>query len=298
MCWSRCTCWAHRCCFAAFTGVLLFASSIIAGWTENWFVLHRLDSAMRYNPRITRLLGTARAALGALLRENISGFAANISLGFMLGLVPAFAGFFGLGLDVRHVTFDLIARYFTRPVRRAAWAWATTARCWRPRRHAAGRLQRHAGGRPPLLCRRGPRAPGPQGAGRQPVGPGGLRRAARWPSRWRWRCPGWMKPGWLAFRAGCWRLADAHGCELVGGDTTQGPLNICITVFGEVPAGQALLRSGARPGDDIYVSGTLGDARLALELPAACGLWTPQGSRSTGALLHSITSPAESFTPL
>ena len=71
---------------------------------------------------------------------------------------------------------------------------------------------------------------------------------------------------WLAgFARGLLALADAHGCELVGGDTTQGPLNLCITVFGEVPAGQALLRSGARPGDDLYVSGTLGDARLALE---------------------------------
>lgn len=71
---------------------------------------------------------------------------------------------------------------------------------------------------------------------------------------------------WLTgFSRGLLALADVHGCELVGGDTTQGPLNICITVFGEVPAGQALLRSGAHPGDDIYVSGTLGDARLALE---------------------------------
>ena len=71
---------------------------------------------------------------------------------------------------------------------------------------------------------------------------------------------------WLTgFSRGLLALADTHGCELVGGDTTQGPLNICITVFGEVPAGQALLRSGACPGDDIYVSGTLGDARLALE---------------------------------
>ena len=68
------------------------------------------------------------------------------------------------------------------------------------------------------------------------------------------------------FARGLLALADAHGCELVGGDTTQGPLNICITVFGEVPTGQALLRSGARPGDDLYVSGTLGDARLALEV--------------------------------
>ncbi len=93
--------------FAAFTGVLLFASSIIAGWTENWFVLNRLDSAMHYNPRITRILGADRAARWAgFLRGNLSGLAANISLGFMLGLVPAFAGFFGLALDVRHVTLS------------------------------------------------------------------------------------------------------------------------------------------------------------------------------------------------
>ncbi len=76
---------------------------------------------------------------------------------------------------------------------------------------------------------------------------------------------------WLApFSQGLFALADAHDCELVGGDTTQGPLNICITVFGEVPVtggrSQALLRSGARAGDDLYVSGTLGDARLALEV--------------------------------
>ncbi|HYW58407.1 MAG TPA: thiamine-phosphate kinase [Polaromonas sp.] len=71
---------------------------------------------------------------------------------------------------------------------------------------------------------------------------------------------------WLApFSRSMLALADMHGCELVGGDTTRGPLNICITVFGEVPQGQALLRSGARAGDDIYVSGTLGDARLALD---------------------------------
>ena len=71
---------------------------------------------------------------------------------------------------------------------------------------------------------------------------------------------------WLAgFAQGLFALADAHGCTLMGGDTTRGPLNICITVFGEVPTGQALLRSGGRPGDELWVSGTLGDARLALE---------------------------------
>lgn len=64
-------------------------------------------------------------------------------------------------------------------------------------------------------------------------------------------------------------LADRHGIELIGGDTTAGPLNLCITVMGEVPAGGALLRSGARPDDALWVSharhGGVGDARLALE---------------------------------
>ncbi len=70
---------------------------------------------------------------------------------------------------------------------------------------------------------------------------------------------------WLeGFSRGLFALADAHGCELIGGDTTKGPLNICITVFGEVAPGRALRRSAARPGDDVWVSGTLGDARLAL----------------------------------
>jgi thiamine-monophosphate kinase len=65
---------------------------------------------------------------------------------------------------------------------------------------------------------------------------------------------------------GMFALADAHGAALVGGDTNAGPLNLCITVFGSVPAGLALRRDGAQPGDEIWVSGTLGDARLALEV--------------------------------
>lgn len=72
-------------------------------------------------------------------------------------------------------------------------------------------------------------------------------------------------PAWLAaFSRGLFALADLHGCRLIGGDTTRGPLNICITVFGELPAGMALRRDAAMPEDDIWVSGTLGDARLAL----------------------------------
>jgi thiamine-monophosphate kinase len=72
---------------------------------------------------------------------------------------------------------------------------------------------------------------------------------------------------WAAgFASGMFALADAQGIELVGGDTTAGPLNICITVMGQVPPGQALLRSGAQAGDELWVSGKLGDARLALEV--------------------------------
>jgi thiamine-monophosphate kinase len=72
---------------------------------------------------------------------------------------------------------------------------------------------------------------------------------------------------WLSgFAQGLWALADRFDCELIGGDTTQGPLHINITVIGDVPAGQALLRSGAQVGDDIYVSGHVGDARVALEV--------------------------------
>lgn len=76
---------------------------------------------------------------------------------------------------------------------------------------------------------------------------------------------------WLeALASGMFALADAHGCELIGGDTTRGPLTLNLTVFGSVPAGQAHLRSGAQAGDDIYVTHApqqgLGDARLALQL--------------------------------
>ena len=111
---------------------------------------------------------------------------------------------------------------------------------------------------------------------------------------------------WISeFAAGLLELADAHECELIGGDTTGGPLNICITVFGEVPAGQALLRSGAKPGDEIWVSGQLGDARLALEallghieLPAALleqarqRLEAPTPRVALGLALRGIASSA------
>jgi len=99
--------WGPSALFAAFTGTLLFASSLIAGWVENWFVFHRLDSAIAWNPRIIARLGQARAQRwAAWWRANISGLAANVSLGMMLGLVPALLAFFGLPIEVRHITLS------------------------------------------------------------------------------------------------------------------------------------------------------------------------------------------------
>jgi thiamine-monophosphate kinase len=74
-----------------------------------------------------------------------------------------------------------------------------------------------------------------------------------------------VEPSWLrAFSAGFMHLARRHGVDLIGGDTTRGLLTISVQILGEVPAGQALTRSGARRGDEIWVSGHLGDAALAL----------------------------------
>jgi thiamine-monophosphate kinase len=82
---------------------------------------------------------------------------------------------------------------------------------------------------------------------------------------------------WLeAFSKGLFAMAKEYSCPLIGGDTTAGPLTISITAFGALPKGEAIRRSGAKPGDDIWVSGTVGDARLAL-----------------AALRHEITLSAE-----
>ena len=70
---------------------------------------------------------------------------------------------------------------------------------------------------------------------------------------------------WLeAFSKGLFAIANAYSCPLIGGDTTAGPLNICITAFGAIPKEKSIQRSGALAGDDIWVSGTVGDARLTL----------------------------------
>jgi thiamine-monophosphate kinase len=162
--------------------------------------------------------------------------------------------------------FDLIARYFTRPVRRAALGVGDDCALLAPAagmqlaissdmlvegRHFLSTVDPARLGHKALAVNLSDLA----ACGAKPLA---FSLALALPR---------VDAPWLdAFSRGLLALADAHDCELVGGDTTQGPLNLCITVFGEVPAGATLLRGGARAGDDLYVSGTVGDARLALEV--------------------------------
>ena len=91
---------------------------------------------------------------------------------------------------------------------------------------------------------------------------------------------------WLAGLArGLFALADAHACPLVGGDTTRGPLNICITVMGEVRPGLAMQRSQAQVGDDLYLTGRTGEARLALELMQGTG-WATEACGAQALTQH------------
>ena len=92
---------------------------------------------------------------------------------------------------------------------------------------------------------------------------------------------------WVAgFARGFFALAERNGIELIGGDTTCGPLTVTVQIMGLVPQGQALLRSGARPGDLIFVSGTLGDAGLALRLLQGGEAGAPAYDNVLAARLH------------
>lgn len=76
-----------------------------------------------------------------------------------------------------------------------------------------------------------------------------------------------VEESWIAaFAKGFYDCAEAFGVDLIGGDTTRGPMNFCVTVFGEVPTGQAIRRSGGKPGDDVWVSGAPGRAGLGLAI--------------------------------
>jgi len=101
--------------YAAFTGVLLWASSLAAAWAGNWFACHHIGEALEKDRRLIRVLGTTRAArVAQFWPRNIAGLCGNISFGFMLGIIPAVAKFAGLPLDIRHVT--LSAAFLTAAV--------------------------------------------------------------------------------------------------------------------------------------------------------------------------------------
>jgi thiamine-monophosphate kinase len=106
-------------------------------------------------------------------------------------------------------------------------------------------------------------------------------------------------PDWLAdFSQAFFKLADRYQLQLVGGDTTRGPLSVTVQVHGFVPNGQALRRQGAQPGDHIYVTGTLGDAGLALRSGGHDGevlrqrLDYPEARIAAGRLLRGYASAA------
>jgi len=106
-------------------------------------------------------------------------------------------------------------------------------------------------------------------------------------------------PDWLeAFASGFFALAGRHGVQLIGGDTTRGPLTVTVQAHGFTPPGQALLRTGAQPGDRIYVTGTLGDAALALHMrddasaQLRARLEYPEPRLGAGCLLRGLASAA------
>ena len=93
--------------YAVFTGVLLWLSSLIAGWADNWFALHKVHDVMAYNRRLRYVLGERGAQRHAdFWRRNISGISANVSLGLLLGLGPEILSFVGPHMEVRHVTLS------------------------------------------------------------------------------------------------------------------------------------------------------------------------------------------------
>jgi site-specific recombinase len=99
--------WGPTPFYAALTGVLLWSSSLIAGWADNWFVLHRVADALAYNRRLRITLGAAGAdRLAQFCRANVAGVVGNITLGLMLGLVPAILTAFAFSFEVRHVTLS------------------------------------------------------------------------------------------------------------------------------------------------------------------------------------------------
>ena len=115
--------------FAAMTGVLLWLSAILAGWVDNWFAYRRLGPAIAGHRRLVYVFGpSAMQRAGDFLTREIAGLTANVSLGFMLGSVPVILGFYGLPVEVRHVT--LSSGQLAAAVVTLGWGVAATAPFW------------------------------------------------------------------------------------------------------------------------------------------------------------------------
>ncbi len=122
--------------YAAVTGVLLWASSLFAGWVDNWFVLHRVGDSLEYNRRLRLTLGAAGVArLAAFCRSNIAGVAGNVSLGLMLGFIPAIHSALVFNFEVRHVTLSAgsvgvaLGVLGTAPLQSSELWWAVAGVC-------------------------------------------------------------------------------------------------------------------------------------------------------------------------
>jgi site-specific recombinase len=92
--------------FAAFTGVLLWMAAMTGGWAENFLVYHRIPEAIRQHPIGARVGAARMERFGDWLERNIAGWSTSLSLGMLLGFSPVLARFFGIPLDVRHVTLS------------------------------------------------------------------------------------------------------------------------------------------------------------------------------------------------
>ncbi len=112
--------------YAIFTGAVLFASSQVGGWIDNWWVFRKMSAALRHNRKLQFVFGESAAARVALFfGQNIGGFASNFSLGLFLGLLPVVFQFFGIPLDIRHVTLStgmITAAIFSLGID-SLWSW-------------------------------------------------------------------------------------------------------------------------------------------------------------------------------
>ena len=115
--------------FAAFTGVLLWVSSVLAGWVDNWFAFRRIGPALAGHRPLVYLFGPSRMQrVAGFLSREIAGLTANVSLGFMLGSVPVIFAFYGLPVEVRHVT--LSTGQLAASVVALGWGVALTHAFW------------------------------------------------------------------------------------------------------------------------------------------------------------------------